>query len=90
MQILKLDFVGSGSVLVDVMWFDIVCCEVKVVFWHLQLASCSIVVHVLLKIQQCLSYSEQILGFHSCFNNLHFLLFYDITLGYKRFEGRVA
>ena len=73
MQILKLDYVGSGSVLVDVMWFDIVCCDVKVVLWHLQLASCSIVVRVL---------------FHSGINKQHFLLFYDITLGYKPFERK--
>ena len=58
MQILKLDVAGSGSVLVDVMWFDMGCCDVKVVLWHLQLASCSNLVRVLLKIQQCLNFSD--------------------------------
>ena len=31
---------------------------------------------------------NQVLGFHSGINNLHFILFYDITLGYKPFERK--
>jgi hypothetical protein len=32
---------------------------------------------------------HQGLGFHSGINNLHFLQFYDIKLGYRRFKSKL-
>jgi hypothetical protein len=91
--ILNLAVVGSGILLVDVMLFDTWCCDFKVVLCHpaacvlFHRSACPVENTAVSKLL-ILRFLQlrQVLGFHSCIHNLHFLLFYDITLGYRRFE----
>jgi hypothetical protein len=95
LQFLKLVFVGSGILLVDVMWVDNWCWDVKVVLCHpaacvlFHRSACPVentAVSKLLRLR--FLHLRQVSGFHSGINNLHFLLFYDIMLGYRRFKRK--
>jgi hypothetical protein len=73
--------------LVDVMWFDILCCDVKAFLCHP--AACALFHRSACPVENTavskylslrLMQLRQIFGFHSGINNLHFLLLYDTTL----------
>ena len=84
---LKLVVFGSEILLVDVTWFAIGCCEIKVVLFHP--ATCALfhrkaypvvktTVSKLLRLR--FMQLHHVLGFHRGKNNLHFLQFCEVTL----------